>query len=1281
MKPPSKSRSSSKKSSGKQSSILSFFSASPGPAPTSSSFAQPSLSNRTPRSLPKKVRSVGSSSSTPKIKKTPAPESLQTPSTTVSTEERSFSTRSRTAQLKKQFKKSQEDDDLRKELFQDADDEEEPVRILRKRKKNLISHDSSDEEDGDGPVKTADRLTPSKIAHQFNMKPRDSPRETKKHSPLLSSAKRQRVDPDVYIPDDEELREADIEMASAETECTQPSQSCDEDLPMRVPDLSSESNDRFDFDSLRSKPGGSTNTASIPTALQQNRSQARKKFSEMDANSRAVGNEEGGWCEKHPWSTDIRDSKKRPKDHPEYDKTTLYVPPRVLNETRGPKYGGLSPFQRQFWSIKKDNYDIVIFFKKGKFYEMYDIDADIGHKELGLNYTKGGRVDMRCCGVPEQALEKHCARLIDMGYKVGRVEQTETANALEKRKNSTSSNKSSVCERALIRIMTRATVTEDAVLRDHNARYVLAVVEGEQDLAGDLSSSMEQRRVSDERETSVGVCYVDVASGKITLSQYKDDARLSKTDRLIMFLQPHELIVDLSVASPRLRNIVTWATRKIDGDLINVGPKGGFKPMKDYVLASYLKSSDSKADKGDIFDRVCEHMRKHSLSCKAFGATVAYLKSLIIDVETLSLGNYILLSDSSSNIQNTEHKGLRSNSMSSERRLRLDAATLQNLEVLSSSDNGVQGSLLAFVDRARTPAGRRLIRKWLAEPLVDTAHINDRLQAIEDIHNIEAMDGGRTLQSLLKQINTKKDLERALPQLHRQATVKSSAVMFDDTNKRLVKGFLSVIRGLHSSLGALDALQEALESCQAKSHRLKELCTLGAHVPEDALDKLNYFLGQAFDMDRAESDGEIVPKKGAIPSYDEARTCLNDVEDLLNAELRKWQKKLGDRSIKFYHRGKEPYQIEVKLDTLCGRIPNEFVVVSESKGSKRFYTRKVTQLVRDHVEASEAYEDASSSVARYMMLQFDQEYETWSTIVSACSEVDALIGLAYTSLDDGCGPMCRPKVLDNDYPKPTLKAIGLRHPILARESDSFVSNDVKLGDGGETDIMILTGPNAGGKSTLARQVALSAVLAQIGCFVPAQSYTVRPFEDIYVRMGASDDLARGRSTFMVEMEEVSNILNNATDSSLVIADEVGRGTSTHDGYAVAHASLEQIARVNKCLTIFSTHYSHLGEDIVSMSTEGGTLRAGLYEMAAELDEKRKSITFLYKVRKGSSGHSRGIYCARVAGLGEGIAEAAEKAAQSFGTSFMEGLARMEFVNTCRTLDKDASTMKRLLGQQ
>ncbi len=850
--------------------------------------------------------------------------------------------------------------------------------------------------------------------------------------------------------------------------------------------------------------------------LSRARQAAREKLAGVNMTGEVVGEEEGGWCDRNPWSKDIRDAKKRRPGDEGYDKTTLYVPPSAFGH---PKQNGLSPFQQQFWSIKKDNYDVLIFFKKGKFYELYDVDADIGHKVLGLSYTKGGRVDMRCCGVPEQSFEKHSVRLIDLGYKVGRVEQTETANAAANRKANQRTNKPTVCERSLVRILTKATVTDDALLRDHRARYVLSILESNCNDSDVVNEDGKEPSV-----VTVAVCYVDAASGDITIREYEDDFRRSETERLLACLRPQEIIIDRTAISDCVSKLVYWRANRTGAEIID-NFEDGFPEMTSASVAKYLDSGRCP----DKYKNVCAYIGERLLGSKAFGAMTQYLKSLIIDKEILSLGNYNLFPVIEDNSYNSlagesEQPGSSSDRLEEPfgenalspmtKRVRMDAATMAGLEVISNNMNGSErGSLLSFIDRASTPAGRRLLKKWISAPLTCSAAINDRLKAVDAFLKLDQRLGSEGLADIFKNLSSGKDLERALPRLHQQAVVQDSAVMFDDTNKRRVKDFVKILRSLESTILAVDEIREALSSVTCESKRLSWLVAKGGGVPVEAARKLRYFLSDAFDVIAAESSGDLVPQVGAAPEFDSKRDALSAVENGLQDELNKWRKELKDRDIKFYHRGKEPYQLEVSIRTLDRRgTPKEFQTTSETKTVSRFYTRRIRELLKDHLIASEDFEIASKCAVREVVSQFDQCYEIWSSVSKTSAELDALLGLSRASLGDGIGAMCRPEVLPNDHPHPVFEARSLRHPVLAAMSDSFVPNDVSLGSGGNPPIAVLTGPNAGGKSTLSRQVAVCALLAQVGCYAPAEKFTFRPFEDVFVRMGAGDDVSRGLST-------------------------------------------------------------------------------------------------------------------------------------------------------------------------
>jgi len=499
--------------------------------------------------------------------------------------------------------------------------------------------------------------------------------------------------------------------------------------------------------------------------------------------------------------------------------------------------------------------------------------------------------------------------------------------------------------------------------------------------------------------------------------------------------------------------------------------------------------------------------------------------------------------------------------------VRMDAATLNCLELVANSeDSSVNNTLFSYINNASTAPGKRLLRKWVAAPLVRSKDINSRLDSVDTFLQMERNMGPADFDSLTNRLNAKCDIERGLARLHRQATKKDTAVMYGGTS----------------------------------------------------------------------------------PEYDEKKKAFDDNKEELDAFLRKWKKRLGDRNLKFFGRFKEIYQLEVPISTLKKHdMPREFQFVSQTKQVKRFYTAESRALVYEHKVAEEAMKAAEKNVLREIVQHFDADYEIWSAIAKTCAELDAILGLARTSMSGGIGDMCRPDIVPNETAEPVFKATDLRHPVLAQNADHFVANDIALGGGDKPKMAVLTGPNAGGKSTLSRQVAVCALLAQIGCYVPAKDFTLRPFEDIFVRMGASDDIARGLSTFMVEMEDVSNILNNATSRSFVIADEVGRGTSTHDGYAIAYATLAHLVKKSTCMGVFSTHYHMLGRDIAAECTEEERKSVGVYQMAADMNEARKQITFLYKFQEGISTRSRGICCARLAGIPARVADAAEEASAQF----------------------------------
>ena len=975
---------------------------------------------------------------------------------------------------------------------------------------------------------------------------------------------------------------------------------------------------------------------SLPPHLEEQCRLARKKLSNADVGPSKCGPSEEDWYASHPWALDIRDKNKRRPGEEGYDKTTLHIPSSAFRKGKG----GLTPFQQQYWEIKKDNYDIILFMKKGKFYEIFDVDADLCHKLLGLTWTRQGRGDMRFVGVPEIRFEKFASRLIELGYKVGRIEQTETGNGKQDR----TSGSTTVCKRSLVKILTRATVNEAGLIKTHEARYALSIREEKYEAVGGIENSDSLDSVN------VGVCYVDSASGNVTIREFKDDFRRTETERLLTSLRPIEIIIDTAGLSERVAKLVRWTATRTNADVIE-DPRNKFNPIPVSTVASFLNPEESKKQ----FDHLATYLAQHELGSQCFNAMREYLVRLKIDKEILSLGNYTVSpapevsTDSVMKVPDSGKSETRRHSFAEQKAtVSMDAATLNCLELVANVvDSRVKGSLLSFVNHAFTPAGMRLLRNWVTAPLACADDINCRLDAVESFVSLENSIGDRDFNEFSRKLKSGPDLERALPRLHKQATSQDSAVMYNDVNVGRVKFFFKVLRGIQNTISTVAELREALKDSEHSSDRLNWLLAESGAIPAGTEQKLQYFFSDAFNISQAESHGIIIPHEGACSSYDTAKNNVTEIENELDVILNKWKKKVKDRNIRYHHRGKEVYQLEIPRSALGSVDQSSLNLVSQTKKVRRFYTSEIRELIRQLNLAKEAFDVAKKNVLREIVQQFDQDYEIWSSVSKTSAELDALMGLARASLGDGSGPMCRPRVLPNEHPNPVFEATELRHPVLAANSPNFVSNDVKLGGRENPCIAVLTGSNASGKSTISRSVGVVSLLAQVGCYVPAQSLTLRPFKDVFVRMGASDDIARGLSTFVVEMEDVSHFLNDANSHSLVIADEVGRGTSTHDGYAIAYGTLAHLANENKCMCIFSTHYHTIGRDVTAELSSDDKHRVGVYEMASVEDKERKTVTFLYKLQEGISKGSHGIGCARLAGIPASVCDAAEVAAVEF----------------------------------
>ncbi|KAI0596613.1 DNA mismatch repair protein msh3 [Biscogniauxia sp. FL1348] len=916
-------------------------------------------------------------------------------------------------------------------------------------------------------------------------------------------------------------------------------------------------------------------------------------------------------------------------------------PANAKAKKKGSKSGKLTPMEIQYLDIKRKHMDTILIVEVGYKFKFFGEDARIAAKELSIVCIPGKfRYDehpseahldrFASASIPVHRLPVHAKRLVAAGHKVGVVRQIETA-ALKK----VGDNRNAPFTRKLTNVYTKGTYIDE--IDDFNQHsdssspsggYLLCITEAKAKGWG-----------TDEK-VDVGIIAVQPATGDIIYDNFEDGFMRSDIETRLLHISPCEFLIvgELSKATDKLIQHLSGSSTNVFGDRSRVErvPKSKTMAAEAYSHVAQFYSNKLKENEGNeqasaLLDKVLKLPEPVTI---CLSAMINHLKEYGLE-HIFDLTKYF-------------------QSFSARQHMLINGTTLESLEVYrNQTDHSEKGSLFWALDKTLTRFGQRLLRKWVGRPLLDKERLEERVSAVEELLENTSTSKVDQLEHLLK--NTKTDLERSLIRIYYGKCTRPELLAVLQTLQKIAMQFSRVTCPADADFKspaishAIASLPQILPIVVSYLERIN---------PEAARrdDKYTFFR-------ESEETDAITDHKMGIAS----------VEQQLDEHRQAAAAKLGKKSPVAYATvaGIE-YLVEVPNGDLK-RVPASWIKVSGTKKLSRFHTPEVVRLLSERDQHKEALSAACDAAFADLLRAVAADYQPLRDAVSALATLDCLLSLSKVAALPG---YTKPTFLPADSP-PTISVTAGRHPIAEQTlSTSYIPFSTTLSSPAPLAHLI-TGPNMGGKSSFVRAVALLVLLAQVGSFVPADALRLTLADAIHTRMGARDNLFAGESTFMVEVSETARILRAATPRSLVVLDELGRGTSTHDGAAIAHAVLHHVVDHARCLTLFITHYQSLarvadglgagrcrnvhmrftatsssnknkknnqktiedgdGGDADAMDTRGDN-----DDDEEEVDDGDQEITFLYEVGEGVAHRSYGLNVARLARIPRKVLDVAAR---------------------------------------
>ncbi|KAI3575187.1 muts domain V-domain-containing protein [Fusarium oxysporum f. sp. albedinis] len=950
---------------------------------------------------------------------------------------------------------------------------------------------------------------------------------------------------------------------------------------------------RYDGSSAPTTQDGDKNTESI----QNEDEDAEERRQHQELHKRFV--KKLGHPDALVWRRNLQDAAPAGEDE-DADADEEDAPAPAKTKKKGSKTGKLTPMEIQFLDIKRKHMDTILIMEVGYKFRFFGEDARIAAKELSIVCIPGKmRYDehpseahldrFASASIPVHRLPVHAKRLVAAGHKVGVVRQIETA-ALKK----AGDNRNTPFVRKLTNLYTKGTYIDENGELDQSGGsgapsggYLLCLTESKAKGWG-----------TDEK-VDVGIIAVQPATGDIIYDNFEDGFMRSEIETRLLHISPCEFLIvgDLTKGTDKLVQHLSGTSTNVFGDRSRVErvPKSKTIAAEAYshvtqFYADKLKDNAQDETAAALLDKVLKLPESVTI---CLSAMINHLQEYGLE-HIFDLTKYF-------------------HSFSTRSHMLINGTTLESLEVYrNSTDHSEKGSLFWALNKTLTRPGHRLLRKWVGRPLLDQQLLEARLNAVEELLEKQSTVPVSQLESLLA--NTKTDLERSLIRIYYGKCTRPE--------------LFSVLQALQRVASYYSTVKSPSDAPFSSSLLNDAVCAL-----PQILDTVVSYL-ERINLVAAQKDDKYGFFRDEFQTEDmqDHQLGIAHVEHELDGHRAVAAEKIKKKTVDYVTVAGIEYLIEVP-NTDIKNVPASWAKISGTKKLSRFHTPEVLRLITERDQHREALAAACDKAFTDLLASISADYQPLRDAVSALATLDCILSLSKVAAQPGYSrPSFLPSTAD-----PTISITNGRHAIAEHTLDGgYIPFSTSLMHPSPLAHLI-TGPNMGGKSSFVRALALIVLLSQVGSYVPADALSLTLCDAIHTRTGARDNLFAGESTFMVEVSETARILRSAGPRSLVILDELGRGTSTHDGAAIAQAVLQHVVTETRCLTLFITHYQNLARVAEGLD---GVKNVHMKFKAEKGEDGEEQVTFLYEVGEGVAHRSYGLNVARLARIPKKVIDVA-----------------------------------------